>query len=190
MLGMALLNVPILMSTVSVGKPKCSSMPCPVAPSTPIECASSTISIASYFRHSRLTSGRSMMSPSMLNTASTMTSRFPGCVGSFRQDSRWPMSLCRKRTNLAPDNWQPSTMLAWLSLSQMTVSFRPTKQAMVDTLAKNPLEKVAAASVPLNRATTASNSLCRSSVPASIRTPNVPVPYLSIACIEAALIVG
>ncbi len=70
---MVLLSVPILMSITSP-RPKCSSMPVPVLPSTPTEWASSIISQALYFLHNSTIFGRSMMSPSIEKTESAMTS--------------------------------------------------------------------------------------------------------------------
>ena len=49
-------------------------MPRPVLPSTPTEWASSIISQAPYFLQSSTTLGRSITSPSMLKTASAITS--------------------------------------------------------------------------------------------------------------------
>ncbi len=69
-----LLRVPIHRSTSPRSTPKCSPTPRPVAPRTPMECASSTSSSAPYFFFSSMYLGSVQMSPSIEYTPSTAMS--------------------------------------------------------------------------------------------------------------------
>ena len=67
-----LLNVPVIISTCSK-QLKCSTVPFPFSPMTPIPCASSTINIASYVLHKAMISGSIERSPSCEYTPSIIT---------------------------------------------------------------------------------------------------------------------
>jgi len=116
------------------------------------------------------------MSPSMLKTASATTSFPAPGAASERHRSRSAMSLCLQRTKWARERMQPSTMLAWLSLSEMTTSPRPTSVETVARFVTYPLEKTIESSAPVKEAIFSSSSRWRASEPARMRTPCVPVP--------------
>ncbi len=68
----ALPSVPVMMSTCPV-KPKCSIVPRPVLPITPVPCESSTTLTALYFLRSATISGSFASEPSIENTPSVTT---------------------------------------------------------------------------------------------------------------------
>ncbi len=146
--GMVFEREHVRMSISPRGIPKCSWIPWPVFPRTPREWASSTRSQAPYFLQISMSSGTGAISPSMLYTASTMTS-FPRYLSSasFRIRSRSSRSLCSNHRNSAPDSLHPSMRLAWASLSLITASPLPKNDEMVATLARNPLLKTMESSV-------------------------------------------
>src|SRR5207245_658085 len=68
----ALLRVPICTSG-RPSSPKCSTVPRPVAPMTPVPCASSTTTVTPACSATLSSSGSGARSPSMLNTPSVTT---------------------------------------------------------------------------------------------------------------------
>ena len=152
-----MLQVPITMSTSSC-RPKCSVVPLPPLPKTPIEWASSTIILAPYFLPNFTISGNSAMSPSVLNTPST-TINLPreGLIDS-RVLSKSSILLCLNLFISPKESRQPSMILAWSSLSVITTSSFPTKPAIVPKLVRNPVVKKRAASFPTNSASFDSSS--------------------------------
>ena len=152
-----LLNVPMIRSTFSLN-PKWLVVPAPFLPKTPIEWASSTITAAPYSAAMRQSSGKGIMSPSILKTPST-TMSLPASGSSFcRRHSSAAMSRWAKRMNLPCASRHPSTMLAWLLLSPRTYSPLPTSALMTPRLTWKPVLYKRTASLLTNLASIVSNS--------------------------------
>ena len=184
-----MLKVPMTKST-SFSALKCSAQPRPPAPITPMPCASSTIRRHLYLFLILTISGRLARSPSMLKTPSTITRAPVGSVNSESIRSRSAISLCLYLRVLPKDSRQPSTMLAWLPRSIIATSSLPTTVEMTPWLVWNPVEKVRAASLRINRASWHSSSSWISRVPFRKREPVQPEPYFSTALMAASLTRG
>ncbi len=100
------------------------------------------------------------------------------------------MSWCLYLRTLPKLMRQPSMIDAWSVRSTMAVSLRPTMVLMVPRLAKNPVEKTSACSLPTSAASLRSSSTCTSRVPLSRREPAQPLPYLSSAALAASFTLG
>jgi len=179
--GMALASEPVQISTSDAGIPKCSSVPRPRSPRTPVAWDSSTMrkQPCSFLRATN--SGRRQMSPSIEKTPSAMIKvRLAGSPdsSSWRRESGL---LCAKRCTVAPASRQASTRLRWERASRITRSMGESTAETTARLAAYPELKVMASAVPLKAASCFSMRWCRSMVPVSMRTPPVPVPYLRMA---------
>ncbi len=152
-----MLQVPIVMSTSSC-RPKCSAVPLPPLPRTPMEWASSTIILAPYFLPSLTIPGRLAMSPSVLNTPSTTMNLPLSWSIDSRVLSKSSILLCLNLFVSPKESRQPSMILAWSSLSVITTSSFPTKPAIVPKLVRTPVVKKSAASLPSNSASLFSSS--------------------------------
>ena len=157
---MAFDSVPTCMSTRPCTL-KWSIVPRPLRPSTPDECASSTIMIAPYFSASSHKLRQRPMSPSMENTPSVITSLRPGSFFTLAScSSACATSLWRKTRIFARDSRAPSMIEAWFSSSEMMKSSLPSSAETVPAFAVNPDWKTTQASTFLKRAIFSSSSMC------------------------------
>ncbi len=130
------------------------------------------------------------MSPSMEKMPS-VTMSLPAPSGSFASClSRSFMSLWLYRSIFPWEIWHPSTMEAWLILSERMYCPRWTRVEMTPVLVWNPVGKISAASLPTRSASRRSTSRWMGRVPLRNRDPEQPVPYLWMASMERALTCG
>ena len=125
------------------------------------------------------------MSPSIENTPSTMTILLVS-ASRWRMYSRLSMSWCLYLATRPKLMRVPSMIEAWSVRSTMATSLRPTSEEMVPWLAKKPVEKIRASSLPTRAASFSSSSTWMSRVPLRNRDPAQPVPYLAMAALAAS----
>ena len=97
------------MTSTSSFNPKCSALPRPCLPKTPVACASSTMIRAPYLRATLTSSGNLAMWPLIENTPSVTINRPPGLSLSFSSSrSKSATSLCSYLRSAANDSRAPS----------------------------------------------------------------------------------
>src|ERR1700730_3840585 len=108
----ALLSVPPWM-VARPRHPSSSTVPRPLRPSPPEECASSTIMMQLYFSARSHSAGSGAISPSIEKTPSVINNLWPGQFSvSLQRRSQSATSLCLKTLMVALESRQPSMMEA------------------------------------------------------------------------------
>ena len=120
-----------MMRSTSSSRPKCSAVPRPVRPSTPIPCASSTISARlELARRRRRAPAAARCRPPSRRRRPPRSSRPLAPTSFFIWRRRSLTSLWRNLQTSPNDSRAPSMMQAWSCLSRYTVSPLPTRQEM------------------------------------------------------------